>query len=92
LQIPISDHRKYALWRIVTPYLINIRKLSHEDALSIIREWLNKCDKLKPLAGVNDRIKPNLSAASRVGYLPIGFDNLKTENRQLAELISYQIK
>ena len=92
LQIPISDHRKYALWRIVAPYLINIRKLSQEDAVGIIREWLNKCDKLKPLVGVNDRIKPNLSAASRVGYLPVGFSDLKIENGELAEVISSQIK
>jgi hypothetical protein len=27
LQIPISDHRKYALWRIVAPYLINAMKM-----------------------------------------------------------------
>jgi hypothetical protein len=88
LQIPIPDHRKYALWRIVAPYLINFRKLSYEDAFSIIRDWLHKCDKLKPLVGVNSRIKSYLSAAARVGYLPISFSDLKTENRQLAELIS----
>jgi hypothetical protein len=92
LQIPISDHRKYALWRIVAPYLINVRKLSYEDAISITRKWLDKCDKIKPLVGVNDRIKPNLSAAARIGYLPIGFSNLKTENIRLADLISCQMK
>ncbi|MGC1931266.1 MAG: hypothetical protein WA667_20030, partial [Candidatus Nitrosopolaris sp.] len=92
LQIPIPDHRKYALWRIIAPYLINVRKLSHEVATSIIRMWLNKCDKLRPLVSVNDRIKPNLIAAARVGYLPISFTDLKTENRQLAENISSQIK
>ena len=41
---------------------------------------------------MNDRIKPNLSAAARIGYLPISLIDLKTENRQLADLISYQIK
>jgi hypothetical protein len=91
LQNPIADHRKYALWRIVAPYLINIRKLSHEDALSIIRNWLDKCDKLEPLLGVKDRIKSNLNAASK-GFLPISFTDLKIENRQLSDLISYQIK
>lgn len=55
-------------------------------------EWLNKCDKLKPLVSVNDRIKPNLSAAARIGYLPIIFTDLKTANRQLADLISCQMK
>ncbi|MFY9870422.1 MAG: hypothetical protein WAK17_11930 [Candidatus Nitrosopolaris sp.] len=55
--------------------------------------WLNKCDKVKPLDfGVNSRIKPDLSAAVRVGYLPISFSHLKTENRQLADLISSQMK
>ena len=92
LQIPISDHRKYALWCIAAPYLINVRKLSHEDAVSIIREWLDRCDKLKPLVGVNSRIKPNLSAAARVGYLQISFSNLRAQNRYLADLISRQIK
>ncbi|MFZ0225035.1 MAG: DNA primase noncatalytic subunit PriX, partial [Candidatus Nitrosopolaris sp.] len=92
LQIPISDHRKYALWRIIAPYLINVRKLSYEDAFSILRDWLDKCDKLRPLVGVNDRIKSNLSAAARKGYLPISFNDLNTENRQLADLISCQIK
>jgi len=30
--------------------------------------------------GVNDRIKTNLSAAARVGYLPISFNPLKAQN------------
>jgi hypothetical protein len=49
LQTPISDHRKYALWRVLAPYLINIKKLSYENALSRITEWLNKCDKINSL-------------------------------------------
>jgi hypothetical protein len=93
LQMPIADHRKYALWRILAPYLINIKKLPYEDALSIISVWLRKCAELKPLDfRVNSRIKPNLSAAGRVGYLPISFSHLKTHNRQLADLISYEMK
>ena len=41
---------------------------------------------------VNSKIKSNLDAGARLGYLPISFSDLKTENRQLADLISYQIK
>jgi hypothetical protein len=33
---------------------------------------LNKCYKLEPLDSVNSRIKPNLSAAARIGYSNIG--------------------
>ena len=61
------------------------RKLSYEG-VSIVRDWLDKCDELRPLVGVNNRIKTNLSAAAR-GGLPISFDYLKTENKQLAKLI-----
>jgi hypothetical protein len=93
LQTPISDHRKYALWRVLAPYLINIKKLSYEDALSRITEWLNKCDKIKPLDfNVNNRIKADLNGARRVGYLPISFSHLKTQNRQLADFILCEMK
>ena len=72
----------------VAPYLINIRRLSHEDAVGIIRNWLDKCVKLKPLVGVNDRIMVDLNAAAKIGYLPIAFSDLKTENRELANIVS----
>jgi hypothetical protein len=61
-----------------------LRKLPYGAAVSIIRKWLDNCDKLRPLVGVNDGIKPNLSAAASLGYLPISFSDLKEENRQLA--------
>jgi non-catalytic primase subunit PriX-like protein len=43
LTMSIPDRRKYCIWRILAPYLINIRKLSDERASYIIREWLKKC-------------------------------------------------
>src|SRR5215831_18359965 len=92
LETPIPEHRKYTLRLIVAPYLINVRKLCYEDALSIIKEWLDRCDKLKPLVSVNSRIKSYMSAAARVGYLPKSLSDLKTENKELADLISRQIK
>lgn len=89
LQTPICDHRKYAIWRIIAPYLINIKKMSYEEALNIIKDWLGKCDKITPLDfSVNNKIKVNLTAAGKVGYLPIGFSDLKAENRELYCIIS----
>jgi hypothetical protein len=43
------------------------------------------------LVGVNDRINANVSVATRVAYLSIGFSDLKTENVQLANIISHQM-
>lgn len=33
LQTPLRVHRKYAIWHIIAPYLINIKKVSYEEAL-----------------------------------------------------------
>jgi hypothetical protein len=49
LQTPIDDYRKNAVSLILAPYLINIKKLSYEDALNIINSWLIKCGKLRQL-------------------------------------------
>jgi hypothetical protein len=88
LETPIEDHRKYAMWRIVAPYLISIRKLSHDEAFKIIENWLNKCDQITPLDfNTNNRIKDNLKAAMRVGYLPISLNDLKEENRELYDIV-----
>jgi hypothetical protein len=35
LQTPIVDHRKYALWRIIVPYLFNVKKLSETEVINI---------------------------------------------------------
>lgn len=36
LQTPIEDHRKDCLWRIIGPYLLNVRKLSEIEAAKIM--------------------------------------------------------
>ncbi|MGB8935836.1 MAG: DNA primase noncatalytic subunit PriX [Candidatus Nitrosopolaris sp.] len=89
LQIPIADHRKYTLWRIVAPYLVNIRKLAYDDAFNIMKNWLNNCNQVRPLNfNANVKIKDALRAAIRVGYLPMAFNDLKSEDGELYRHIS----
>lgn len=38
LESPIWDFRKYAVWRTLVPYLINIRKLSYYEAFIIMKD------------------------------------------------------
>jgi len=62
LQTPIEDYRKYCLWRILCPYLLNIRKMSKEEAAVILKEWLTKCDNKRsldfnPHREVNSRLR-----------------------------------
>jgi hypothetical protein len=92
LDTPIEDYRKYAIRRIIAPYLINIRKLAYDDAFNTIKNWLDNCDKERPLDfNANIKIKDTLRAATRVGYLHIGFSDLKSENGELYKQISNRI-
>ena len=69
------------MWRILFPYLINIRKCSDEEAFNTIRDWLNRCNELRRLQFNGAYlIKYNINSAKRNGYLPISLEKLKTEN------------
>ena len=95
LKTPISDHRKYCVWRILAPYLINVKCLSFDDSYFRIHQWLGRCNQLRKLDFEPEtRINDSLNRATSTGYLPISFDNpsneprtLKTENRKLYDII-----
>jgi hypothetical protein len=87
LQTPLSDHRKYCTWRILSPYLLNVKKLSKEEAYSIMIDWLDKCDKIQRLNfNTKAKIKEGLKSASK-GYYPIGVEKLKEENKALYDIV-----
>ena len=88
LQIPIADHRKYAIWRILIPYLFNIRNLSDTNVTNIIQDWLNKCDETRALDfNVEYSIRQNIKNSKRHRYLPIGINKLGSENYELYKII-----
>jgi hypothetical protein len=91
LEHPLSDHRKYIIWRILSPYLVNVKKLPKEEAYSVMKDWLDKCDKLEKLNfNPKIKIKDGLRGASK-GYYPISLEKLKEENRQLYDPILNRI-
>jgi Primase X len=49
LENVLTDHRKYVIWRILSPYLLNVRKLTREEAYSVMKDWLDKCDEKERL-------------------------------------------
>lgn len=93
LQTPLDDHRKYAMWRILMPYLFNIRNLSDPDVINIIQGWLNKCDETRAL-DFNSKylIRQNIKNSKRHRYLPISFDKLSSENQGLYDIITERQK
>jgi hypothetical protein len=87
LENPLPDYRKYIIWRILCPYLLNIKKLPKEESYSIIKDWLDKCDRLEKLNfNAKLKIKEGLKGASK-GYYPISLEKLKSENKELFDLL-----
>ena len=88
LQTPIADYRKYALWRILMPYLFNIKKLSEPEIIDITQTWLNKCDRLRSLDfNAKNLIKQNIRNSKKNYYLPMSFHKLSSENNGLAVVV-----
>jgi Primase X len=87
LQNPLADHRKYIIWRILSPYLLNVKKLPKEESYSIIKDWLDKCNKIEKLNfNAKIKIKEGIRGASK-GHFPISLEKLKDENKQLYDVI-----
>ena len=89
LETPVDDYRKFAVWRILAPYLINIRKYSQKRLYNIIQNWLNRCSPRRRLDfSPNYMIKYDINTAKRSGYLPISLEKLKIENSYLYNVLA----
>jgi hypothetical protein len=89
LQTPTYDYRKFAIWRILVPYLTNIRRLSDDKANETIDVWLDKCRTLRQLDfNSNYMIRHNISSVRRGGYLPISLEKLKSASSYLYNTIT----
>jgi Primase X len=87
LENPLPDHRKYVIWRILSPYLMNVKKLPKEESYTTIENWLDKCNKLERLNfNTKLKIREGLKGASK-GYYPISLEKLKEENKELYDII-----
>ena len=93
LQTPIEDYRKNAIGLILAPYLVNVKKISYEDAFQVIRNWLDKCNELRYLdTNFDYTIKYSLNTAIRKQRLPMKFDTLSSRSRELHDILSVKIK
>jgi Primase X len=86
LENPLADHRKYIIWRILSPYLLNVRTLPKEESYIVIKDWLDKCNKLENLNfNAKLKIKEGLKGAHK-GYFPISLEKLREENKELYDI------
>lgn len=84
LQLPISDYRKHAVSLILSPYLVNIKKLQYKQAFDILSKWLSQCNSSRELNfNPNYLIKVSLSTAINKGIPPMKLESLKNRNIEL---------
>ena len=89
LQTSIADHRKYAIWRILIPYLFNVKNLSEIEVFDITEKWLNKCDEMRALDfNVHSLISQNIRNSKSHRFLPISHNKLCSENQGLYDIVS----
>src|SRR5690606_29627568 len=86
LQTTVVDDRYLCMWRILIPYLTNIRRLTEHEVISIITEWLDKCNKVNRIRWeYPKRIEVQLKYDK--GYSHISIENLKNEKLELYNLL-----
>jgi Primase X len=91
LLTPISDHRKFVCYWLLSRYLINIRHLNYEQAYATMKNWLCKCDEVErlfPSARVFDAlVKNDIRDAQKSGKVPIGDEKLKEMNEEVYKML-----
>ena len=90
LDTPIEDGRKYTLWKILCPYLVNTRKLEYEQTFEILKAWLEKCNDLRKLD-----FNPETEIKSKLRYVkyynPISIKTLFNDNKNLYFLLMKKV-
>ncbi len=87
LQTPIPYFRRYCLYHILVPYLVNIRKLNNKESFDILNMWLEKCNNLSKLPfNVESEIKTRLNGVK--DYRPLAIYKLRNENPELYHLLN----
>jgi hypothetical protein len=82
LDKPLGDHRYYCIWRILVPYLINVKGASRHDTFETIMSWLDKCNSLKRL-GFSPKQKVDYVLDHVGSCYPISRADLEQQNNLL---------
>ena len=88
LDIPIEDYRKKTIDFIFVPYFRLVKKLSNEETISKINEWLQKCNSIRRLDfDIRDKINAAIKNTHKKQILPMRYSTLKNNYQYLYSLI-----
>ena len=88
LDTPLDDHRQFVVWMILPQYLMNCKKLSYDNARSVVEYWLDRCAQLKRLDRVHikQKLKAGFQAADK-GFRPISAEKMIVWKPELYSLL-----
>ncbi len=87
LEKGFSDGRKRLINLVFAPYLTNVRNLDIEEAISIINDWLSKCQSLYPTKINQTYIRYQVRYAKRRNLLPISKEKAKEKFADVEEIL-----
>jgi len=86
----LPDGRKRFILYVLSAYLVDVKHLSEEEALEVIRGFIenscmnyNKCDKI-----YDSFIRGDLARVRSKGIKPVSLEKLKERDPELYELIA----
>ena len=86
LKTPIDDRRYFCIWRILVPYLVNVKQLEISKVKMILESWLRECDKKRKVDfDIKYTIKYTIKNVKDFG--PISFGDLKKDWPDLYKMI-----
>lgn len=89
LNLSIEDYRKNAINLILSPYLITVKKFSYEQSFTILKKWLQNCNKIRGLDfDIDYYVNVAVNNSIKKGIPPMKFTTLQQKNQNLFNLLN----
>ena len=93
LEQALDDGRHRVIWLLLSPYLVNVKGLSVEDATERMVEFLKRCHAVRPVReNLRSLARYYAKNAERTKLMPLSFRTLKSKYPNLYEIVMKALK
>ena len=89
---PVKDGRHRLLWLVLAPYAITVLKLNRDNAIWLVRTYLEWCGELAPCEDVLSLVEQYVDYAATQDLHPPRLDTLQQGDPELFETVQEAIK
>lgn len=88
---PIEDGRHRALWHVLAPYLVNVKRQPFDQAEALLEDYFQKCGDIRTLQPSTSSFKRlihyYLKVAEKDGYPPWKLETIEKQDPQLFDIL-----